>query len=134
MYQGALVAMQRHLNCSFLIWGRNGGPPDGTRIVHHETDELLIQQNTILDGETASVQERSQSLCRFLSHLMDMFRPGEPFIEGHPKIKGIINPLDWLPEELYCSGFRDAPTGLGEERRRALRDIYDDPPFTQPLP
>jgi len=57
MYQGALVAMQKHLNCgtcSFLIWERDDGPPDGTRIVHHVTDELHIQQNTIPDGETIS--------------------------------------------------------------------------------
>jgi len=33
--------------------GASGGPPDGTRIVHHGTDELLLQQNTIPDGETA---------------------------------------------------------------------------------
>jgi len=57
------------------------------------------------DGETASpVQERSQRsqpLCRFLSRLIVMFRPGEPFIKGQPKITGVIDPLDWLPEELY---------------------------------
>jgi hypothetical protein len=54
----------------FLGMGESGGPTNGTRIVNHGTDELLIQQNTISDGETASVQERSQrsqSLCRFLS-------------------------------------------------------------------
>jgi hypothetical protein len=43
-----------------LDMGASDGPPDGTRIVHHGTDELLIQQNTIPDGETAvPVQERS---------------------------------------------------------------------------
>jgi hypothetical protein len=30
-----------------------------------------------------------------------MFLSGEPFIEGHPKITGVIDPLDWLPEEVY---------------------------------
>jgi hypothetical protein len=51
----------------FSDMGANGGPPNGARM----TDELLIQQNTIPDGETASlVQEKSlhsQSLCCFLS-------------------------------------------------------------------
>jgi len=79
--------------------GASGGSPDGTREVHHGTDELLIQQNTIPDGETASpVQERSQRsqpLRRFLSHLIDMFRSGEPFIKGHPKITGVVDPLNW---------------------------------------
>ena len=45
----------------FLDMGMCGCPPNGTRIVHHGTDELLIQQNTIPNGETASpVQERSK--------------------------------------------------------------------------
>jgi hypothetical protein len=44
-----------------------------------------------------------------------MFRPDEPFIDGHPKIMGVIDPFDWLPEELYYSGFRNAPTGFGKE-------------------
>ena len=59
----------------FLDMGAGGGPPNGTRIVHHGTDELLIQQNTIPDGETTSIQERSQrsqSLCRFLSYPIDV--------------------------------------------------------------
>jgi len=38
----------------FLDMGVGGCPPNGTRIVHHGTDGLLIQQNTIPDGETAS--------------------------------------------------------------------------------
>jgi hypothetical protein len=31
-----------------------GGPPNGARIVHHGAYELLIQQNSVPDGETAS--------------------------------------------------------------------------------
>ena len=110
----------------FVDVGAGGGPLNGTRVVHHVTDELLIQQNTIPDGKTASPiqgrSQRSQSLCRFLSHLIDMFRPGEPFIKGHPKITGVIDPLDWLPEQLYRSALRHAPTGFGEEHVGALRD------------
>ena len=58
MCQGALVAMRRHLGLQylqFLDMGAGSGPPDGTHVVHHGTDELLIQQNTISDGKTASV-------------------------------------------------------------------------------
>jgi len=36
--------------------------------------------------------------------------------------------LDWLPEELNYSGFRDESKGLSEEYRRALRDIKGDRP------
>jgi hypothetical protein len=39
--------------------------------------------------------------------------------------------LDWLSEEVNCSGVLDTPTGLGEEHGRARRDIYGDSPFTQ---
>ena len=79
MYQGALVAMRRNLDCKHLHsldMVASGGPPDGTRVVHRGLDELLIQQNTIRDGETTShVQEgsqRSKPLRRFLSHLIDV--------------------------------------------------------------
>ena len=73
----------------FLYMGVCGCPPNGTRIIHHGTDELRIQQNTIPNRETASpVQERSkhyQSLCHILPHLVDMLRPVEPFIKGTPR-------------------------------------------------
>jgi hypothetical protein len=61
-----------------------------------------------------------------------MSRPGGPCIKGHPKIKGGINPLDWLPEELNWSEFWDAPLGLSEKHRGVLRDVGGDPPFSQP--
>lgn len=32
----------------------SGRPPDEARVVHHNTDELLIQQNSISDGKTTS--------------------------------------------------------------------------------
>jgi hypothetical protein len=57
---------------------------NGERIVHHGPYELLIQQNSVSDGQTASpVKERAkqtQSLCRFLLYLDDMRRPGHPCI------------------------------------------------------
>jgi hypothetical protein len=117
----------------FLDMGAGSGPLGGARVAHHGTVQLLIQQNTIPDGKTASpIKERSQPLRRFLSHMIKVFRPGEPFIEGHPRMTGVIDPFDWLPEGLYCSEFQDAPTGLGEEYGGGLRDINGDPPFTQP--
>ena len=36
-----------------------------------------------------------------------MFRPGEPLIKSYSKITGFVDPFDWLPEELYCSRFRE---------------------------
>jgi hypothetical protein len=49
-----------------------------------------------------------------------------------PKKTHGIKPLDWLPEELIRSGFRDAFTGFSKEQRGALRDIDGDSPFSQP--
>jgi hypothetical protein len=34
-----------------------------------------------------------------------MLRSVEPFIKGNSQITGYVDPLDWFPEELYCSGF-----------------------------
>jgi len=42
----------KHLQFSHM--GRCGGPPEGARVVHLGTNELLIEQNAIPDGETAS--------------------------------------------------------------------------------
>jgi hypothetical protein len=99
--------------------GASGGPPDGTHVVLHWTDELLVQQNTITDGQTTSPvcesSQDSQTMCGFLSHLINMSRPGEPFIKGYPKIMDGIDQFDWLPKELARSGFQDMPTCLSEE-------------------
>jgi hypothetical protein len=68
---GCIYSNAKTRGLQFLDMGASGRPPDRTRIVYHGTDELLIQQNTIPDGQTASpVQERyqrSQSVCRFFN-------------------------------------------------------------------
>ena len=92
----------------FVDMGASDEPPNGTRIVHHEADELLIQHNIISDGETASpVQERfqhSQSLCRFLSHLTSMFQRDEPFIKGHPQDNGRRRTIRLAPRRAVLHG------------------------------
>jgi len=42
----------KHLQ--FPDMGASGGPPDGARVAHHRTEELLVQHNTIPDVETTS--------------------------------------------------------------------------------
>ena len=47
----------------------NGGPPYGARVLHHWTDELLVQQNSIPDGQSTSPVRRGPStpnLCAAL--------------------------------------------------------------------
>jgi len=46
--------------------GASGRPPDGARVVHHSTDKLLVQQNSIPDGETTSPLPFSVLLSFFL--------------------------------------------------------------------
>ena len=80
---------------NFRDTGASDGPPDGT---HQWTEELLIQQFSIPDGQaTRFVKEgskHSQSLQRFLSHLIHTSRPGQPFVKGYHQITGGIDPLD----------------------------------------
>jgi hypothetical protein len=52
-----------------------------------------------------------------------VFRLGELFVKGHPKITDVIDPLDWFPEELYCPGFRDAPTVLEKSIAELLETL-----------
>ena len=70
-------------------------------MVRHGPYELLIQQNSVIDGEAASpVKERDkqpQSLGSFLPNLDDMRRPGLSSIKDHSQITGCVDPLDWLP-------------------------------------
>ena len=54
MYQGSNAKTLGLEYLQFLDMGAGSGPSGGTRVVHHGTDELLIQQNTISDGKTAS--------------------------------------------------------------------------------
>jgi len=76
----------------------SGGPPDGARVVYQRTDKLLLQQNTIPDGETTS--HHSQSLYRFLSGLIGMRRPGKPRIKVHPQDNGRYRPRGLAPRRV----------------------------------
>ena len=104
--------------------GKSDGPSDGACFVHHWMDELLIKQNSASDGETTPrVQERTQphSLGHFISLLVYMRQSGQQCFEGHPQLTVGVDTVDWFPEEeLYCSGFREAPTGLCDEHRIPL--------------
>jgi hypothetical protein len=84
---------------------------------HHRMDELLVKQHTISDGQaTSPIKEgakHTQSLSCLSSYLVDMCRPGQPCIKGHPKIPCCFNPMDWsehldvsytLSKE-HCSAF-----------------------------
>jgi hypothetical protein len=104
--------------CSFRTWLQAADLQDRTCVTHHRTEELLVEQETVSDGQADSpVNEgakHAQSLSRLLSYLVDMRRPGKPSIKGHPKIPCCLDPLYWLSEKLHCSGFFDASRGFNK--------------------
>ena len=61
--------------------GAGNGPPAGERMINHGADELLVQQDSVPDGEiTIPIQEGTQHtypLSSFLSDLIQVRRPGE---------------------------------------------------------
>jgi hypothetical protein len=71
-----------------------------------------------------------QLLRGFLPYLVDVSRPVQPPIEGHPQITGCINPHDWFTEESNRPRGLDAPTC--EEHRHALCHVDGDPPPSEP--
>jgi hypothetical protein len=79
-------------------------PPDRTRIIHHRTDELLVKQHTVSDGQAAPpVREgtkHGQPLGYLLSQLVDVCRPGKLCIKCHPKMPCCIDPQYWFSAEL----------------------------------
>ena len=70
-------------------------PPDGARVVHDGTVEMLLKQDCILDEEAIPFQQRTQhtrTRGSFLPYLIDESRPGHTCIKGHPQITGKIDP------------------------------------------
>jgi hypothetical protein len=99
-------------------------PADQTRGIHHRTDELLVKQHTISDGQAAcpveEMTKHAQSLSCLLFHPVDVCRSGKPCINGQLKITKCIHPLYWLSEKLHWFGFLDALGGLGKEHSDTL--------------
>jgi hypothetical protein len=69
------------LNLQLPDVAAGSGPPDRTCVIHHGTDELLVEQHTVSDEQDASpVKEgakHAQSLSCLLSHLVKVRRPGK---------------------------------------------------------
>ena len=67
-----------------------GGPPCGGRTIQRGTNELLVQQDSVPDGEiTSPIQEgtkHTHPLSNFPLDLIDVRRPGELCIWGHSQI------------------------------------------------
>jgi len=90
----------------------NGGSPCGEHVVHLRTDHLLVQQNSIADGETASVYEGSQhsQSATFLLTLSILVNQVSRVWRVIPKITGGIDPL--APRRGALVGVSECPYRL----------------------
>jgi hypothetical protein len=84
------------------------GPPDEARVVHRGANKLLVQQNSIPDGEfTTPVEEGTQQshpLGSSPANMADVRRPGEPFVQSYSQLTSCIDPLDWHPKRVTGRG------------------------------
>jgi hypothetical protein len=82
------------------------------------TDELLVEQHAVFNGQTApTVKEgvkHALSLSRLSHYLVDVRRPGQPRIKGYPKVPCCVDPLYWLSEKLDWPGSLDASRSLSK--------------------
>jgi hypothetical protein len=95
------------------------GPPDWTSVIHHRTDDLLVEQHTVSDGEAVSPAKQgtkcAQSLSCLLSNHVDLRRPGKLCMKCHPKIPRCFDPLYWFSDKRHCSGILVETHGLNKE-------------------
>jgi len=96
-----------------LDMGVSSQPACEACIVHHWTDELLIQRKSISDGD------HSQSLSHFLPHLIDTRQPGQLCIKGHP-MNGLCWPSGLVP-------WRGVLVGVWGCAYQPLRTALQDP-------
>jgi hypothetical protein len=107
----------KHLQ--FPDMGASGGPTDRARVVHYFTGELLIQYDSVSDGEAIlPVYEMPQ-------HFWSLSTRSAVY-QGFPQISGRIATMDCLPEEINWPWLRDEPSGFRGQHRGALRDVDSD--------
>lgn len=97
-YQCALVVTLGLQHLEHPHTAASSVPPHGVSIVDHMADEPLIKQHTVPDKQATSPikegVEQAQSLRCLSSHLVNVYRPGQPCIKGHPKKPCCFDPLD----------------------------------------
>jgi hypothetical protein len=104
--------------------GVGSRPPDRACVVHHRTDELLVEQHAVLNGKTAPPlkegAKHAQSLSSLSPYLVDVRRRGQPRIMGYSMVPCCVDPLYWLSVKLDWPGSLDASRSLSKEHRGAL--------------
>ena len=72
------------------------------------------------DHFSCSGKDPTHPSSRQLSNVIDMRWPGQLCIWGQPQIMWCVNPLDWLPEQLYWSGIEETLSRARKNHRSAL--------------
>jgi hypothetical protein len=70
-------------NLQFPDMSTSGRSPLRAHVVHHWMDELLLQQDSVPDGEYSSLGD--DTVSEPLSHSIDISRPSQPRIKDHPR-------------------------------------------------
>jgi hypothetical protein len=91
IYQGALVAMRRHLDCNI---GRGCEQQTSKSDMRSPSlaDELLVQQHTVSNGQYSSPVNEGQSIGCLLSYLVDERRSVKLCYQGSPKRAVLFRP------------------------------------------
>jgi hypothetical protein len=111
------------------------GPLDRTCVIRHKTDELLVEQDDVSDGQTASpVEEVDQAQADFKP---PSFPPGWCGLSRYAASQG--SPQDnelfrcTVLAALETASFLDTSHGHNKEHSGALRDIYGKLPIPKPV-
>jgi len=108
-------------------------PPNWANVIHHGTYELLVQRQSVPDGETAApIQKRTEypeSLGRSSSNLVYVSSPSKSLIKSDLEIFDFFDPLNLVSKKPEWS--RCGNTCSREEHGCTLIDINGNPPVSE---
>jgi hypothetical protein len=132
VYRGALLAMRSHLcNLQLPVTTAGSGPPGQTCVIHHRTDELLVEQHTVCDCSFYQGWEpRTPNIsAAFFPTWLKFTVQVSCVSRVTPRC---FVPLYWLFYKLHLSRFLNACRGLNEESSCYFRNVRGHSPT--PLP
>ena len=128
-YQGATVIIRKYLEPPDVAVG--SVPPNWASVIHHGTYELLIQRQSVPDGETAApIQKRTEypeSLGCSSSNLVYVSSPGKSLIKGDPEIFDFFNPLNLVakkPEWPRCRSASSRKEYYSKQKYEIISQLY----------
>jgi len=119
--QVALVAIRRLLDCTtcnFLTWVREATSRFGTLSRIAVQISCFWNRTPFLLDRSLLLFIRGPGLPSLRSDLFEL--TSSVVYQGHPKIPNCVDPLHWLPDELYWSVLLDSFSARNEQRRFTL--------------